>query len=213
MAEQRYADATRAGGSCPVEPGRKRPACAGGRTAVWRWARSLWCTGLCCAAACAVASVEPYRMLTEQEAGDARIVVQHLRQSPDAGSMKAAQRLRRQGERQMQRGNWPAAFRLFGKSMVRYPAPEALAGYADAEIRMLAQMHARQPRADATMRADVRHAVRFYESSLAADTVLGSLPREERSRIERNAGCLRAFIRTGDRPASCEPLQWYASGR
>ncbi|MFD1838844.1 hypothetical protein [Paracidovorax cattleyae] len=213
MAEQQYADALRAGGRFAVESGRERPACAGGRTTARRWARSLWCAGLCCAAACAAASVEPYRMLTEQEAADARTVVQHLRLSPDAASMKAAEQLRRQGERQMQRQNWPAAFKLFGKSMVRYPAPEALAGYADAEIRMLAQMHARQPRADAAVRADVRHAVRFYESSLAADSVLGSLPHDERARIERNAGCLRAFIRTGDRSAPCEPLQWYASGR
>ncbi len=213
MAEQRYADAMRAGGRFAVEPGRERPACAGRRSTARRWARSLWCAGLCCAAACAAASVEPYRMLTEREAGDARTVVQYLRQSPDAGSMKAARGLQQKGEQQMQRGNWPAAFRLFGKSMVRYPAPGALAGYADAEIRMLAQMHARRPRADAAVRADLRHAVRFYESSLAADTVLGSLPHEERSRIERNAGCLRAFIRTGNRSAPCEPLQWFASGR
>ncbi|AVS72453.1 hypothetical protein C8247_06915 [Paracidovorax avenae] len=159
-----------------------------------------------------MASEPAHRPLTEQEAADAHIVVARLRQPPGAAA-KEAEQLRKQGEHAMKRRNWSAAVKLFGESMVRYPAPEALAGYADADIHMLAQIHAREPRAVHAIREDVRHAVRFYESSLAADSVLQSLSQKERSRIESNAACLRAFIRTGDRSASCEPLQWYASGR
>lgn len=178
-----------------------------------RWARLLWCASFCCTAAWAAASPQHGRLLTEQEAGDARAVTQRLQQPADPVAKKMAMQLRKQGERQMQRRNWSAAVKLFGESMVRYPAPEALARYADAELQMLAKVRAREPVTGDTVRDDVRHAVRFYESSLAADSVLKTLASPERSRIERNAACLHAYIRSGDESLVCEPLQWYRAAR
>ena len=83
-----------------------------------RWARLLWCVSFCCTAAWA-ASPQHGRLLTEQEAGDARAVTQRLQQPADPVTKKMAMQLRKQGERQMQRRNWSAAVKLFvGSTLV-----------------------------------------------------------------------------------------------
>ncbi|WP_245951451.1 hypothetical protein [Paracidovorax anthurii] len=161
----------------------------------------------------AAAAPASSKLLTEEEAGDPRLVVQQLQQPGDETDKKLAGQLLRQGQQQSQRRNWSAAVKLLGESMIRHPTPEALAGYADAEIRMLAQARAHERDLDERIQGDMRHAVRFYESSLAADSVLKTLGPQKRFQVERNVACLQAFLRTGDKGKPCEPLHWYLPRR
>lgn len=173
-----------------------------------RWALSLWFASALALSGCDARQPQETRLLTEQEARDAQFVAQWL-QKNGTEDRKEAQQFFQQALLEKQRQNWSAAAKAFGESMIRYPSPQALAGYADADLQMLASVRARDRNAQEHAKADTAHALEFYRAALSADAVLKTLPVQEKDRILRNADCLAAYAASGTSVADCQPLEDY----
>lgn len=176
-------------------------------------ALSLWFASVFVLPGCnAQESTKATKLLTESEAGNAEFVSRWLTQHR-AANQKEAQRFLQQGEREKQRGNWSGATKAFGESMIRYPSPQALAGYAEAELRMLGAVRARDKNMNEHVAVDVKHALAFYEAALSANTVLGTLPAQEVEQLRKNVDCLKANLAAANKQPGCAPLERYMAGR
>ena len=176
-------------------------------------ALSLWFASVFALPGCnAQESAQAGKYLTESEAGNAEFVSRWLAKHR-AADQKDAQQFMQQALREKQRSNWSAATKAFGESMIRYPSPQALAGYAEAELRMLGAVRARDKNVNEHMAADMKHALAFYESALSANAVLRTLPAQESEQLQKSVDCLKAYLASASKQAGCVPLEIYLAGR
>ncbi len=151
--------------------------------------------------------------LTEEEVANPQFVTDWLKKNGQTTHRKDADWFFDVGLRDKQNKNWSAATKAFGESMIRYPSPQALAEYAEAELRMLGEIRARQKNFDANKLSDLSHALNFFKSALAADSVLNAMPKEDNERVRSNVECLDAYIRSGKAQGPCAALEAYGNLR
>lgn len=178
-------------------------------------ALSLWfASALALFAGCnAQEQTPPRTKLTEAEAGNAEFVAQWLKQHGATADQKEARQFLDQAQQAKQRKNWSAATKAFGESMIRYPSAQALAGYAEAELRMLGEVRARDKNASQHMAEDMKHALAFYESALAANAVQQALPAPEKEQLQKSVVCLKGYVASANRPLDCPPIEFYSVDR
>jgi hypothetical protein len=155
----------------------------------------------------------PAKLLTEAEAGNAEFVAQWLKQHGATADQKEARQFLEQAQQAKQRKNWSAATKAFGESMIRYPNAQALAGYAEAELRMLGEVRARDKSTSQHMAEDMKHALAFYEAALAANAVQQALPAPEMEQLRKSVACLAGYVASTNRPLDCSPIELYSADR
>lgn len=109
--------------------------------------------------------------------------------------------------------NSSAAAKAFLESMIRYPSPQALAGYAAAESRMFGEIRARNKNVDQYIASDMARALDYYQSAIAADAVLKVMPEHEIEQIKKNVACLVIYLRSKKVQKNCQPLEIYTAKR
>ncbi len=112
-------------------------------------------------------------------------------------------------ERAKHSEDWSAATKAFGEAMIRYPSPKAIAGYADAQLRMLGMVRARNRSFDAHAGRDTKEAFDYYRSAMAANAVLETLDAQSRKDLQNKIDCLAGYAAHGNRTAQCSPLRAY----
>jgi hypothetical protein len=175
-----------------------------------RLALSLWFVSiLWLGCALAEEKSDPKKYLTEEDVRNREFVSNWLRTKGASVDQTESKWYFEQGMRENQKKNWSAATKAFGESMIRYPTPHALAEYADAELRMLGESRARENSMDQHKLEDMKDALDFYKSALAADAVLNTMSKQDRERVRQSADCLDAYIRSGKARSNCQPLEVY----
>lgn len=169
---------------------------------------------LCFASALAIAGAsspkEPAQLLSEQEARNPQFVVQWLGSTGPKTDQTDAKWFFSFGLKAKASRNWSAASKAFGESMRRYPGPQALLEYADADLKMLGQVRAREGFPSRLVRGDMEHALGFYESSLAANGVTRTLSPQEAKRLEQNVSCLKSYLLSSRPQRDCQPLIYFS---
>jgi hypothetical protein len=158
-------------------------------------------------------SKEPPQLLKEQDVKDPEFVVQWLSSAESKTDQKDAKWFFSIGLKEKKSKNWPAASKAFGESMRRYPSPQALFEYADSDLKMLGQVRAREGFPPGLVREDMVHALRLYETSLAANKVTNTLSAQEAKRIEQHASCLKNYLESSAPQSDCQPLKYFSSER
>ncbi len=151
--------------------------------------------------------------LTVEQAGNPQFVVDWLKQRGTAVDWTEAGRFFEVGMGEKQKRNWSAATKGFGESMIRYPSPQALAEYAEAELRMLGETRSRDKSYEQNKLPDLANALNYIRSALAADAVLGTMPKADRDKAQLNANCLPAYIQSGRSQGICPLLEAYGTMR
>ncbi len=179
-----------------------------------RWVRSLWFASLLVLAGCPASpgpSDDP--VLAQDDLRKPEFVTRWLSEHRNAVDRK------KRGEeflalalRAQQSNNWSAASKNFAESMIRYPGPEALAGYAHANLRMFGQKRHRDGTTREHMAEDVAYALAYYEAALAANLVLHRLEVEAQAKLRRDVECLAEFKRAGEPAGECGPVERYLAG-
>jgi len=171
------------------------------------WALSPWFVSVLAGAA---ASAPAPALLSDSELRDPGFVMRWLDREGSRADRQAAARFYAHGLKDKEAGNWSAATKAFGESAVRYPAPEVLLEYVDAELRMLAPVRARQPLRVDRQRADMAHALGLYEAALAANGVTSTLSAAQAGRAEQHVACMRDYLASRP-PGDCAPIRYFAS--
>jgi len=151
--------------------------------------------------------VEKY--LTLEQAGDAEFVARWLREKGPGANRKEAELFFEWGVQARRRRYWSGAVRDFGEGLIRYPGPQVLIAYANAELRMLGEIRAQDSNVALHGPADMKRALRFYEAALAADGVLNSLSSDEKVQLQKNMEGMKVYLRTGKQQPDCPPLQYF----
>ncbi len=172
---------------------------------------SAWCLWLVSVLAISGAQAQDTcrQHLTMDEAGNATFVSAWFERAKLVGPCKDALWFYEQGLRDKKRRNWSGAAKAFGESMIRFPGPRALWEYADAEIRMLAAVRAKDKSVASHILPDMRYALNFYQSALAADRALKALLPPESEELHRNSNCVAEYLASGASRSHCQPLQNY----
>lgn len=175
-----------------------------------RWVLLLWCVSvLWFGYASAQEKMAAPGFLTVEQAGDPQFVAEWLKQNGTAVDRTEADRIFEVGMREKQKKNWSAAMKAFGESMIRFPSPQALAQYAEAELRMLGEIRLRDKSYDQNKLPDLAHALNYTRSALSADAVLETMPKADRDKAQLNADCLAAYIQSGKSQGICPLLEAY----
>jgi hypothetical protein len=157
---------------------------------------------------------EPQQLLQEQQVRDARFVVEWLNSMGPKTNQKEAKWFFSFGLKEKEAKNWSAASKAFGESMIRYPSPQALLEYADADLRMLGPIRAREGFPSELVRGDMEHALGFYEAAVAANGVTRTLSSRDAKRLEQNVSCLKGFLQSHQQQNGCPPARYFSfSGR
>lgn len=155
---------------------------------------------------------QPPQLLKEQEARDPQFVAQWLNSVGPKTDQKDARWFFSLGLKEKEAKNWSAASKAFGESMKRYPSPQALLEYADADLKMLGQVRAREGFPSKLVREDMEHALGFYEASIAANGVTKTLSPQEAKRLEQNVSCLKGYLQSPQPQSDCQPITYFSSG-
>jgi hypothetical protein len=147
--------------------------------------------------------------LTVAQTGDPQFVVDWLKRNGTVVDRTEADRYFEVGNRENQKKNWSATTKAFGESMIRYPSPQALVAYAEAELRMLGEIRSRDRSFDQNKLPDLSEALHYTRSAMAADGVLGAMSKAEQSKAQLNADCLAAYIQSGKIQGICPLLEAY----
>ncbi len=175
-----------------------------------RWVLLLWCLGVLwfgCALAQEKTTAPGFS--TVEQAGDPSFVADWLKQNGTVVDRTEANRFFEVGMREKQKKNWSAATKAFGESMIRYPSPQALAEYAEAELQMLGEIRSRDKSYEQNKLPDLAHALNYIRSALAADSALETMPKAERGKTQLNADCLSVYIQSGKHQGICPLLEAY----
>ncbi len=157
-----------------------------------------------CAFANGGAIKTPY--LTDEQLRNAEFVSTWLKTKATTTAQKDARPFL---EAAMRAKNSSAAAKAFLESIIRYPHPQALVGYAVAETRMLGEIRARNNNVDQYIGSDMLRTLDYYKSAIAADAVLQVMPKNEMEQVQKNAACLTTYLRLKHRQKNCLPLQNY----
>ena len=149
------------------------------------------------------------KYLTLEQAGDAKYVTRWLRERGPGANRKDAELFFEWGVQDRRRRHWSGAVKDFGESMIRYPGPEVLIAYANAELRLLGDIRAKDKNIALHGPADMKRALSFYEAALAADGILNSLPADEKELVQKNVESMKVYLRTGKQQPDCPPLQYF----
>lgn len=151
-------------------------------------------------------------LLSQDEAGNAQYVTEWLNSHHGSVDGALSGDFYAKGSEASRKGNWSLATKLFGESMIRYPTPQALLGYIDAELRMLGQVRKRNNNTELFIDDDMKYARGFYESARAANAILKTLSEPEAKQLQQNIDCLTQYQETrNDEARECLPLQRYLS--
>jgi hypothetical protein len=149
------------------------------------------------------------KLLTDKELEYPEFVVNWLKTEGANADMAMVGKSFQYGLKAKQQGRWGPAGKAFGESMIRYPSPQAIAEYINAELHDLGAVRAREKTVNRFKRKDMIHARKYYRSALAANTVTNTLSSEEKTQLQGNIQCLDYFIRFGKVQPTCRPLQAY----
>lgn len=163
------------------------------------------------ASAASLLPKEPQQLLKEQQARDPQFVVQWLNGMGLKTDQKDAKWFFSVGVKEKEAKNWSAASKAFGESMIRYPSPQALLEYADADLKMLGQVRAREGFPSKLVRGDMEHALGFYEAAVAANGVTKNLSPQDAKRLEQSVSCLRSHLQSSQPQNDCQPMTYFSS--
>lgn len=150
------------------------------------------------------------QFLTNEQLRDAEFVATWLKTKATNVNKKEAARFL---ETAMAAKNSSAAAKGFLESMIRYPSPQALAGYAAAESRMFGEIRKRNKNVDQHIISDMGRALDYYKSAIAANAVLKIMPEHEIEQVRKNVACLTIYLQAKTPQKNCQPLQNYAAMR
>lgn len=172
-------------------------------------ALSLWFASAFASAASLLPKESP-PLIKEQQARDPQFVVQWLSSMGPKTDQKDAKWFFSAGVKEKEAKNWSAASKAFGESMIRYPSPQALLEYADADLKMLGQVRARDGFPSKFVRGDMEHALGFYEAAVAANGVTKTLSIQDTKRLEQNVACLRTYLQSSQPQSDCQPTTYFS---
>ena len=166
------------------------------------------------ASALAVAASPPPdrlpKLLDEKEVKNPEFVSKWLAGYGSNVNQKEADWFYSLGVKQKESNNWSAAAKAFGESMRRYPRPHAISDYADAELKMMGEIRAREGFPPSKASEDMEHAIWLYKSSLAANSVTRTLSQAEARRIEEFVSCLAEYLKTSQPSGNCPPSMYFS---
>jgi hypothetical protein len=159
-------------------------------------------------------SAQTFSYLTQKQLRDAQFVSDWLKTNISNLDQKGATTYFNLGMKYKKEKYWSAAAKSFGESAIRYPSPQALIHYAQANSLSLSAARAREKSTDQFKLADMRSALQIYKSASAADAVLNTLSSVEKNQLQANIGCLNTFVETEGKPQkNCAPLMSYGALR
>ncbi len=170
------------------------------RSVVWLCAGSLFA----CAAAFAASP-----MLSQAQLHEPAAVAGWLKEYGHGADREGAARAHAEGVRDVQRRDYGAAVKGFGESALRYPSPQAILAYTDAQLRFLGGLRAHNKNRAKHLDSDLRLFESLYRSALASNAVLSTLDAHERRAVQVHADCIVAYRRAKSGAARCAPLLVY----
>ena len=114
-----------------------------------------------------------------------------------------------EGVKDVQRRDFGAAVKGFGESALRYPSPQAILAYTDAQLRFLGGLRAHNKNRAKHQDSDLRLFESLYRSALASNAVLATMNASERRGVQGHADCIAAYRRAKAGAARCAPLLTY----
>lgn len=171
-----------------------------------RMTRPTWFAGAALLVVACSAGAEP---LSQQDLKSPERVEAWLKANKQDLDAKAAQDFFQQGVQSKQQRRWGPALKSFGESALRKPSAPTLIEYAEAHLRLLGEMRARDNSYAEHQQRDLTSAEQLYRSALAAENVLPELSSQQRDEALRNADCLAEFLRSPRVLDACEPLRAY----
>lgn len=173
----------------------------------------LWCASAWAVADASMPKEAAAPLLTEQEVRNPQFVAQWLGSASAKGDHKSAKWFFSLGLKEKKARNWSGASKAFGESARRYPSPQALLEYADADLKMLGQVRAREGFPPQLVQGDMAHALGFYEASLAGHGVTKTLSPQELQRVEQHVSCLKTYLQSSQVPSDCPPATYFSTGQ
>lgn len=105
--------------------------------------------------------------------------------------------------------NPASTMKSFGESAIRYPSPQTIIEYTNAELKMLGRDGFLHNKIDINMADDMKRANLQYQSALAADGVLHSLSKKEKIVLQNNINCLTEYLNSGVQEKDCLPIKYF----
>jgi hypothetical protein len=166
------------------------------------------------AIATSIAPWAPPQFIKEQELKNPDFIVNWLTNvGPTKADEEDAKNFFSLGLKAQKSENWSGASKIFAESMIRYPDSRTLFEYTYSHLRMLGEMRARKRFSVLGIRGDMEYALRFYETSLAANGVTKTLSPQEIQDIEQYISCLKTYLRTSRPQTGCPPTVYFADGK
>lgn len=148
-------------------------------------------------------------LLTDDALRQPERVSQWLRQHPQPVPPRDIQHWLEMGKKASAKRNWSAATKAYGEAAIRFPGGRTLSAYADAELRMMGQIRARNKAGTLHMAEDLTQAMRLWQSALAAEAVIDEMSPAQETVLRMQLTCAAQYLRTGRIEQNCPPVQCY----
>lgn len=95
----------------------------------------------------------------------------------------------------MHNKNYISAIKFFSENLLRYPSPQMIINYTDANLMMLTD-NKNTPGGCTLSGGNLQAALRYYHSELITDNSVNLLSRDEKKNLTEKITCLEAFQKT-----------------
>lgn len=148
----------------------------------------------------ASADTGPAVLRSPPDAANAKLVISSLRQAKITPDNPLFSEFNDLAFDAMHNKNYTSAIKFFSENMLRYPSPQMIINYTDANLMMLTD-NKNTLGSCAPSGEDLQTALRYYHSALLTDNTVNLLSCDERKNLTEKITCLEAFQKT---PAPAE---------
>ncbi|WP_250209046.1 hypothetical protein [Morganella morganii] len=148
----------------------------------------------------ASADTDPAVLRSPPDAANAKLVISSLRQAKITPDNPLFSEFNDLAFDAMHNKNYTSAIKFFSENMLRYPSPQMIINYTDANLMMLTD-NKNTLGSCAPSGEDLQTALRYYHSALLTDNTVNLLSCDERKNLTEKITCLEAFQKT---PAPAE---------
>lgn len=150
---------------------------------------------LCSLFLSASADTNPAVLRSPSDAVNTKLVISSLRQAKITPDNSLFSEFNDLAFDAMHNKNYISAIKFFSENLLRYPSPQMIINYTDANLMMLTD-NKNTPGGCTLSGGNLQAALRYYHSALITDNSVNLLSRDEKKNLTEKITCLEAFQKT-----------------
>lgn len=143
----------------------------------------------------ASADTSPAVLRSPSDAVNTKLVISSLRQAKITPDNSLFSEFNDLAFDAMHNKNYISAIKFFSDNLLRYPSPQMIINYTDANLMMLTD-NKNNPGGCTLSGGNLQAALRYYHSALITDNSVNLLSRDEKKNLTEKITCLEAFQKT-----------------